>query len=48
VLPALEQVRLVAIEAEVLLDFGESCTPRVAASIDRAAAAVLDLLRAWK
>lgn len=47
-LPELDQVRLVAIEAEVLLDFGETCTPRVAASIDRAAATVRDLLRAWK
>jgi hydrogenase maturation protease len=47
-LPSPDQIRLVAIEAASVLDFGEQCTPRVAASIAPAAQVVLDLLTHWR
>lgn len=43
-LPADEQIFLVAIEAEDILTFGETCTPAVEAAIPRAVEAVLGVL----
>jgi hydrogenase maturation protease len=43
-LPANEQILLVGIEAVDILNFGETCTPAVAASIPRAVDEVLALL----
>lgn len=43
-LPADEKIRIIGIEVETLDVFGERCTPRVAAAIDRAVAGVLHLL----
>lgn len=47
-LPAIPNIRLVAIEAGDVLTFSEECTPSVRASIPRAAQAVLTLLAAWR
>jgi hydrogenase maturation protease len=41
VLPADEDIVIIAIEAEDVLTFGEACTPAVAAAIPRAVEAVL-------
>jgi hydrogenase maturation protease len=43
-LPADERIVLVAVEAEDVLTFGESCTPAVAAAVPRAARVVQDLI----
>jgi hydrogenase maturation protease len=43
-LPADDQVRLVGIEAEDVVNFGEQCTPAVAAAIPRAIQEVVQLL----
>jgi hydrogenase maturation protease len=43
-LPADDQVRLVGIEAEDVVNFGEQCTPAVAAAIPRAIQEVIQLL----
>jgi hydrogenase maturation protease len=48
VLPAPEDIRVVAIEAADCLIFEEQCTPAVAASIGRATEAVVALLAAWR
>jgi len=47
-LPAGDDIRIVAIEAEDVLTFGEECTPRVRASIPHAAEVVLAILAAWR
>jgi len=46
-LPAIENIRIVAIEAADVLTFREACTPPVRAAIKHAADAVLSLLAAW-
>jgi hydrogenase maturation protease len=43
-LPADRDILLVAIEAEDIVNFGESCTPAVAAAVPRAVAEVLQAL----
>jgi len=43
-LPANEGIRLVGIEAEDILTFGEQCTPAVQAAIPRAVEVVLEVL----
>ena len=43
-LPADEDVRLIGVEAEDLINFGEACTPAVAAAIPHAVQAVLQEL----
>jgi Ni,Fe-hydrogenase maturation factor len=45
-LPADEAILLVGIEAEDILNFGETCTPAVAAAVSRAVADVLAVLDA--
>lgn len=47
-LPAIENIRLVAIEAADVLAFSERCTPAVDGGIRRAAEIVLSLLTAWR
>jgi hydrogenase maturation protease len=47
-LPAIEDIRLVAIEAADVLTFSEECTPPVRAAIGRAADAVLSILSEWR
>lgn len=44
-LPEDENILLVGIEAEDILNFGEACTPAVEASVPRAVADVLHILR---
>lgn len=44
VLPADENLTIVAVEVAEVLDFGERCTPEVEAAIPRAVEEVLDLL----
>jgi hydrogenase maturation protease len=46
-LPANGQIRLVGIEAEDVLSFGEQCTPSVRAAVPRAVEAVLTALDAF-
>lgn len=46
-LPRDENILLVAIEAEDILTFGETCTPAVQAAIPRAVQYVLDVLDRW-
>jgi hydrogenase maturation protease len=46
-LPAIEDIRVVAIEAADVLTFREECTPPVRAAIEHAVDAVLSLLSAW-
>ncbi|MGB9625699.1 MAG: hydrogenase maturation protease [Phycisphaerae bacterium] len=46
-LPAIEDIRVVAIEAADVLTFREECTPPVRAAIERAVDAVLSVLSAW-
>lgn len=48
VLPTTDDIRLVAIEAANVSTFSENCTPEVDAGIERAAEAVLSLLRTWR
>jgi hydrogenase maturation protease len=43
-LPEDRHIRLVGIEAEDILNFGEACTPAVAAAVPLAVAAVLQIL----
>jgi hydrogenase maturation protease len=45
VLPADDDILIVAVEAQDVLTFGEACTPEVAAAIPRAADLVLGLLK---
>jgi hydrogenase maturation protease len=47
-LPPNRDIHLVGIEAADILNFGECCTPAVAAAIPRAVETVLDLLDKWK
>jgi len=46
-LPRDENILLVAIEAEDILTFGETCTPAVQAAIPRTVQYVLDVLDRW-
>jgi hydrogenase maturation protease len=46
-LPKNSDIRLVGIEAEDILNFGEQCTPAVGAAIPQAVGVVLDILAAW-
>lgn len=46
-LPRDENILLVAIEAEDILTFGETCTPAVQAAIPRTVQYVLDVLDHW-
>ncbi len=48
VLPALSDIRIVAVEAADVETFGEECTPAVADGVPRAAEAVLELLQDWR
>ncbi len=41
------EVTVVAVEAEWLYEFREGLSPRVAAAVDEAAAAVIDVLKKW-
>lgn len=46
-LGAPREVTVVAVEAEWLYEFREGLSPRVAAAVDEAAAAVIDVLKKW-
>jgi hydrogenase maturation protease len=48
ILPATENIRIVAVEAADVETFCEDCTAAVAASIPTAAQAVLTILEAWR
>jgi hydrogenase maturation protease len=47
-LPATQDVRIIAIEAQDVMDFGEELTPEVEAAIPAAVEAVLQVVESWR